>query len=658
MALCSTPSFRKYISNNRIISGLFLFCFCHKFLKIFVVVFGDVGHPAVTISSAEWIAETCSQPMPKSGVNWAQLAKKWMQMREAERAPSDGSLPLSPSASTKVDDGGCMPPDGGGLAHFARSALLFSPLSADGTIFPETNPPPGWMPLPPDNLGSFMGPFSTFMSAFYPRTNEGYAMPMVLQLPLVMSIPPYSSRADEKKHIKEKDDEYSHYHEKWNEDQKAEMAGRLAEKEKKSGMPQHMTADSMSAQWNQSPISRSAVDSGYANTVHVLHVGQQTPKPLPAWLREGLKRAERDKQKKLLKKAKLHGTEEACKAQGATKGPEKLDSDDGDDDGGDGSADISFMQFGQLTFLKVEQGGADMRSDSGEHFQMDYRSEEERREDALALLRHFMTEALMVTTDAQLELICRVQFNIAMRKAGTAQPKVLVRSKALAALSALGAESDSEESGGEEAKRTMENGSEELSKRQFKQPEDEIGTANAVTLSRHNERESSRRSSPAVNRKRKTPGSDLNGKCSPPDASRDKDLEAKIESDPIIKGTRMRFSCSSLPIKARSRSFKRRQRSRPRSGSSSSSSLKSNSGESSDESGSYTTSSRTLARYHGGWKSGGESESHQRKSDRSSSRSLSHLRAHSSQRSAAQKRSRSNERHHSYGSRRAYRERV
>lgn len=183
------------------------------------------------------------------------------------------------------------------------------------------------------------------------------------------------------------------------------------------------------------------------------------------------------------------------------------DSDDGDDDGGDGSADISFMQFGQLTFLKVEQGGADMRSDSGEHFQMDYRSEEERREDAvcstfsfrllsvvqsvpcislsvktryqfitifyrrgaiavcececwvaagkrgnqgsveaivafrpaiqsafifvhidslkidrflqLALLRHFMTEALMVTTDAQLELICRVQFNIAMRKAGT-----------------------------------------------------------------------------------------------------------------------------------------------------------------------------------------------------------------------------------------------
>lgn len=67
--------------------------------------------------------------------------------------------------------------------------------------------------------------------------------------------------------------QYSHYHEKWNEDQKAEMAGRLAEKEKKSGMPQHMTADSMSAQWNQSPISRSAVDSGYANTVHVLHVG-------------------------------------------------------------------------------------------------------------------------------------------------------------------------------------------------------------------------------------------------------------------------------------------------------------------------------------------------------------------------------------------------
>lgn len=95
-------------------------------------------------------------------------------------------------------------------SHFHVFECDFSEdLVSDGTIFPETNPPPGWMPLPPDNLGSFMGPFSTFMSAFYPRTNEGYAMPMVLQLPLVMSIPPYSSRADEKKHIKEKDDEVS-----------------------------------------------------------------------------------------------------------------------------------------------------------------------------------------------------------------------------------------------------------------------------------------------------------------------------------------------------------------------------------------------------------------------------------------------------------------
>lgn len=47
---------------------------------------------------------------------------------------------------------------------------------------------------------------------------------------------------------------------------------------------------------------------------------QQTRKALPAWIREGLEKAEQERQKKQTKEAKLRAAEEAVKARRAAKG--------------------------------------------------------------------------------------------------------------------------------------------------------------------------------------------------------------------------------------------------------------------------------------------------------------------------------------------------
>lgn len=47
---------------------------------------------------------------------------------------------------------------------------------------------------------------------------------------------------------------------------------------------------------------------------------QQTRKALPAWIREGLEKAEQERQKKQTKEAKLRAAEEAAKTRRASKG--------------------------------------------------------------------------------------------------------------------------------------------------------------------------------------------------------------------------------------------------------------------------------------------------------------------------------------------------
>lgn len=51
-------------------------------------------------NNAKWLDASYYQNIPNSEVNWAQLAQKWMQMRDAGEVPpvtSDDSIPPPPS---------------------------------------------------------------------------------------------------------------------------------------------------------------------------------------------------------------------------------------------------------------------------------------------------------------------------------------------------------------------------------------------------------------------------------------------------------------------------------------------------------------------------------------------------------------------------------
>uniref|UniRef100_A0A0M3I1T9 Arginine/serine-rich protein PNISR-like n=1 Tax=Ascaris lumbricoides TaxID=6252 RepID=A0A0M3I1T9_ASCLU len=449
----------------------------------------------MAVSSAKWMDQSYYESMPNSEVNWAQLAQNWMAMRDAGETPNDGSLPPPPPPPSRGAGRRMQTLDG----NFAHSAPFFPPLPIDGTPFPPGHPPPGWMPPPPNNFGSPVGPYPPFMPPIPPWTNEGSSMPVAPQPPLQIPQPHYSPHTDEPEQEEEEGGEYSHYYKEWDEKQRAEMGKRDTDEEP-DGVPQGAMAHWLGGQWNQPPWFRSGISNGPSHGVHMPYIDQQTRKALPAWIREGLEKAEQEKQKKLLKEAKLRAAEEARKARREAKGLGKFDSDSSEDESSnEGGKNGSFTGDGEPVFLKAKQE-ADRHADHKEHLEVDYRTEEEKREDALTLLRRFMTEILMVTTDAQLQQICAEQFNSAMRKA--AQPKVLVKSSALAALCTLGAGSDSEESDGEEAAQRSsgmeaDDESGEQLRRKCEEAEDASGAKSKARLSSHDERTSLQHSQPA-----------------------------------------------------------------------------------------------------------------------------------------------------------------
>lgn len=77
------------------------------------------------------------------------------------------------------------------------SCDFYETLVSDGTPFPPGHPPPGWMPPPPNNFGSPVGPYPPFMPPIPPWTNEGSSMPVAPQPPLQLPQPHYSPHTDE-----------------------------------------------------------------------------------------------------------------------------------------------------------------------------------------------------------------------------------------------------------------------------------------------------------------------------------------------------------------------------------------------------------------------------------------------------------------------------
>ncbi|VDM22464.1 unnamed protein product, partial [Wuchereria bancrofti] len=250
---------------------------------------------------------------------------------------------------------------------------------------------------------------------------------------------------------------YSHYYKEWDEKQKS--GRRDNDSDDSETVPEGAMAHWLKPGpgWAPPPnwYHPSRRDSP-SNSHPLPFIDQQTRKALPAWIREGLEKAEQERQKKQTKEAKLRAAEEAAKARRAAKGLGKFDSDSSEDENGTEDAKERAKLDQEPVFLQKKKLEKQQEQPSKDTTEIDCRTEEETREDALMLLRRFMTEILLETTDDELNRIAREHIELAKR---SAQPKVLAQSSALAALCTLGAESDDESSEETDIKQSDESNS-------------------------------------------------------------------------------------------------------------------------------------------------------------------------------------------------------
>uniref|UniRef100_A0A7I4KMY1 BMA-RSY-1 n=3 Tax=Brugia TaxID=6278 RepID=A0A7I4KMY1_BRUMA len=403
-------------------------------------------------NNAKWLDASYYQNIPNSEVNWAQLAQKWMQMRDAGEVPpvtSDDSIPPPPSkepppphpppASDGLPVNGSFLPPGGYLPTMPVDANFAAPS-------------PCWIPpLPPSNFGPpAAGAFPPFMPPVPPWMG---ATPMPPG-----PFPPAPPYGEAKIGIDDEEGgEYSHYYKEWDEKQKS--GRRDNDSDDSETVPEGAMAHWLKPGpgWAPPPnwYHPSRRDSP-SNSHPLPFIDQQTRKALPAWIREGLEKAEQERQKKQTKEAKLRAAEEAAKARRAAKGLGKFDSDSSEDENGNEDAKERAKLDQEPVFLQKKKLEKQQEQPSKDTTEIDCRTEEETREDALMLLRRFMTEILLETTDDELNRIAREHIELAKR---SAQPKVLAQSSALAALCTLGAESDDESSEETDMKQSDESNS-------------------------------------------------------------------------------------------------------------------------------------------------------------------------------------------------------
>uniref|UniRef100_A0A1I8F185 Uncharacterized protein n=2 Tax=Wuchereria bancrofti TaxID=6293 RepID=A0A1I8F185_WUCBA len=407
-------------------------------------------------NNAKWLDASYYQNIPNSEVNWAQLAQKWMQMRDAGEVPpvtSDDSIPPPPSKELPPPH---PPPAPDGLpvnGSFLPPGGYLPTMPVDANF---AAPSPCWIPpLPPSNFGPpAAGAFPPFMPPVPPWMG---ATPMPPG-----PFPPAPPYGEAKLSI---DDEeggeasffYSHYYKEWDEKQKS--GRRDNDSDDSETVPEGAMAHWLKPGpgWAPPPnwYHPSRRDSP-SNSHPLPFIDQQTRKALPAWIREGLEKAEQERQKKQTKEAKLRAAEEAAKARRAAKGLGKFDSDSSEDENGTEDAKERAKLDQEPVFLQKKKLEKQQEQPSKDTTEIDCRTEEETREDALMLLRRFMTEILLETTDDELNRIAREHIELAKR---SAQPKVLAQSSALAALCTLGAESDDESSEETDIKQSDESNS-------------------------------------------------------------------------------------------------------------------------------------------------------------------------------------------------------
>uniref|UniRef100_A0A0K0DDT7 C3H1-type domain-containing protein n=1 Tax=Angiostrongylus cantonensis TaxID=6313 RepID=A0A0K0DDT7_ANGCA len=207
--------------------------------------------------------------------------------------------------------------------------------------------------------------------------------------------------------------------------------------------------------WYPAPFYPPPFTSGVSNNISSQHqsgssqssapfftMDASTRKKLPAWILEGLEKAEREKMKQLEKEERMKRAEE--------ERAKRRDSSSEDEDDGQADDERSRTKSRQSCGADDGDGEPVFLARRANPPVEDLRTDEEKRDDAMASVKFIMMSLLMEATDE----VFRNSITESIREMKhEAEPKLLAKSSALAALSTLGGgdESDDESDVGEKS---------------------------------------------------------------------------------------------------------------------------------------------------------------------------------------------------------------
>ncbi|KAL6730920.1 hypothetical protein Aduo_001840 [Ancylostoma duodenale] len=204
---------------------------------------------------------------------------------------------------------------------------------------------------------------------------------------------------------------------------------------------------------NQSvaPPQQSATSQPPAPAAPFFTMDATARKKLPAWILEGLEKAEREKLKQLEKEERMRIAEEERAKRRALAGKGKFDSSSEDEDEGQADDERSRSKSRQSYGADEDDGEPVFQAKRRGPSVEDLRTEEERKDDAMVAVKFIMMSLLMEVTDEALRSCISETLRESKQEA---EPKLLAKSSALAALSSLGGgdESDDDSDDGEDSK--------------------------------------------------------------------------------------------------------------------------------------------------------------------------------------------------------------
>ncbi|KAL3103395.1 hypothetical protein niasHS_002581 [Heterodera schachtii] len=350
-----------------------------------------------------------SYPTENSGdINWAQLAQRWIQTQHSQQQSFPPQPPPPPPP----------PPSRLPYSQGVSSAPVFHGMSLS-TPPPNRTPGPGLFPTPLSHVSVGPPNWRPLQNCAHPSFNIGY------QSHGIASAANYSYFSQSQGPSERHDDE----------EYQAHYDPSLEQEESTDQRPPEMCSpQGAMTQWMANPWNAAMYPSNYMPIIDT-----QMRKKLPAWILEGLEKAEREKQKKIEKEEyekKRKEMEEEKQKQREAKGIGKFDDDSNDeeDECGDNGIVTPNNDDHQLLPIRKFREFVDQNKKDEAEIDEDPRTDEQRTQEALIVVRRLMTTVLLETTDREIK---RIANNMLTRRKNKAQPKILAQSTALAALTSL-----------------------------------------------------------------------------------------------------------------------------------------------------------------------------------------------------------------------------